>query len=111
MQNHQAALSTFQFRRTADVILVYNENSYLMAEYSERTGTVKWQRVLIATQRELVEKWLRERYPVLTPATASERYTPSEVARPTLPARRGPQVRRAAPAKRVSQQPATRRKS
>ena len=35
-----------------------------MAEYSERTGVVSWQRVLFATQREIVEKWLRERYPV-----------------------------------------------
>ena len=35
-----------------------------MAEYSERTGTVKWQRVVIATQREKIEKWLGEHYPV-----------------------------------------------
>jgi len=35
-----------------------------MAEYSERTGTITWQRVVLATQREMVERWLRERYPV-----------------------------------------------
>ncbi len=35
-----------------------------MAEYSERTGAVIWQRVVVATQREMVERWLRERYPV-----------------------------------------------
>jgi hypothetical protein len=65
MQKHHTAPSTFQFRRaTADVIHVFNEGSYLMAEYSERTGSVKWQRVLIASQRESVERWLREHYPV-----------------------------------------------
>src|SRR5579871_1561537 len=65
MQKHQATLSSFQFRRaTANVIHVFNEDSYLMAEYSERTGAVSWQRVLLATQREIIEKWLRERFPV-----------------------------------------------
>src|SRR5580704_9944572 len=72
MPNRQAVLSTFQFKRTADVIRVFNENSYLMAEYSERTGTVKWQRVLIASQRELIEKWLRERYPASATGGARE---------------------------------------
>jgi outer membrane PBP1 activator LpoA protein len=64
MQKHHAALSTFQFKRaTTDLIHVFNEGSYLMAEYNERTGVVKWQRVLLATQREVIENWLRERYP------------------------------------------------
>jgi hypothetical protein len=64
MQKHPAALSSFQFKRaTADLIHVFNEGSYLMAEYNERTGIVKWQRVLVATQREVIENWLRERYP------------------------------------------------
>jgi hypothetical protein len=35
-----------------------------MAEYSERTGVVKWQRVVLASQRERIEKWLGEHYPV-----------------------------------------------
>jgi hypothetical protein len=35
-----------------------------MAEYSERTGQVKWQRVVLASQREQIEKWLGEHYPV-----------------------------------------------
>jgi len=65
MQKHQATLSAFQFRRTtADLIQVFNEGSYLMAEYNERTGNVSWQRVLMATQREIVERWLREHYPM-----------------------------------------------
>ena len=68
MQKHQATLSAFQFRRSkADLIQVFNEGSYLMAEYNERTGAVSWQRLLLAGQREIVEKWLRERYPVQAP--------------------------------------------
>ena len=35
-----------------------------MAEYSERTGVVRWQRVVLATQREKIERWLTEHYPV-----------------------------------------------
>jgi hypothetical protein len=65
MQKHHQALSAFQFRRVnPDVIHVLNEGAYLMAEYSERTGIVKWQRVLIASQRDNVERWLREHHPV-----------------------------------------------
>jgi hypothetical protein len=63
MPTLQTVLSMYQFKRTGDMIQVFNENSYLMAEYSERAGTVKWQRVLIASQRELIEKWLHERFP------------------------------------------------
>jgi hypothetical protein len=99
MQNRQAVLSTFQFKRTADVIRVFNENSYLMAEYSERTGTVKWQRVLIASQREVIEKWLRERYPASAAVAAAPQVAPppppaAPVQRPRPPAARGTSKRR-----------------
>jgi hypothetical protein len=73
MANLQTVLSTYQFKRAGDLILVFNENSYLMAEYSERAGTVKWQRVLIASQRELIEKWLHERFPSTGAAAAKPR--------------------------------------
>jgi hypothetical protein len=74
MQKHHAALSSFQFKRaTSEVIHVFNEGSYLMAEYNERTGVVKWQRVLLATQREVIESWLRERYPAPQPAVPQRR--------------------------------------
>ena len=66
-ENH-AALSSYHFKRakTDGLIQVLNEGSYVMAEYSERTGTIKWQRVVLATQREKIEKWLGEHYPVQT---------------------------------------------
>ncbi len=38
-----------------------------MAEYSERTGVVRWQRVVLATQKEKIERWLCEHYPVHAP--------------------------------------------
>jgi len=64
-ENH-AALSSYHFKRakTDGLIQVLNEGSYVMAEYSERTGGIKWQRVVMATQREKIERWLGEHYPV-----------------------------------------------
>ena len=66
MQKHQPTLSSYHFKRgkTEGVIEVLNEGSYVMAEYSERTGVVKWQRVVVASQREKIEKWLGDHYPV-----------------------------------------------
>jgi len=54
MQQHHAVLSSYHFRRSNfhGLIEVVNEGSYVMAEYSERTGVVKWQRVVLASQRE-----------------------------------------------------------
>ncbi len=65
MQKHEATLSSYHFKRASDSLIhVLNEGSYVMGEYNERNGTVKWQRVVLATQREIIEKWLREHYPV-----------------------------------------------
>lgn len=66
MQKHHAPPSSYHFVRANDygLIHVLNEGWYVMAEYSERTGGVKWQRVVLATQREMIERWLREHYPV-----------------------------------------------
>jgi hypothetical protein len=66
MQQHHVSLSSYQFRRSKcdGLIEVLNEGLYVMAEYSERTGVVKWQRVVLASQREQIEKWLGEQYPV-----------------------------------------------
>ena len=68
MQEHHTALSSFRFKRakTDGLIEVLNEGSYVMAEYSERTGVVRWQRVVAAPQRERIEQWLDEHYPAQT---------------------------------------------
>ncbi|HLW76733.1 MAG TPA: hypothetical protein VKS01_07095 [Bryobacteraceae bacterium] len=64
---HHKINDTYHCRRAkqASIILVYNQDEYLMAEYSERTGIVKWQRVVAASQRESIEKWLNQQYPVV----------------------------------------------
>ena len=65
MQQLQVSFSSYQFKRSGHRrIEVLNESSYVLAEYSERTGAVKWQRVVLASQREMIEKWLGEHYPV-----------------------------------------------
>jgi hypothetical protein len=88
MQKHHAALSSYHFQRakTQGIIKVLNEGSYVMAEYSERTGTVKWQRVVLATQKEMIEKWLGQHYPV----------TPAPVAAAPVVETRRPKARAAA---------------
>ena len=58
---------------SGDVVHVYNSNNYLMAEYTVRTGRASWQRVAPLTQRESVEKWLRNNYPANSvPPVATE---------------------------------------
>lgn len=44
-----------------------------MAEYSERTGVVKWQRVVLASQREQIERRLVEYYPIQTDSQIESR--------------------------------------
>jgi len=65
MQKQQANLFSFHFKRakTDGLIQVLNEGSYVMAVYNERTGALKWERVVLATQREKIEDWLTEHYP------------------------------------------------
>ena len=65
MKKEHAAPPSFTFKRTKPEgsIQVLNEGSYVMAEYSERTGIVKWQRVVVTAQREKIEKWLGDHYP------------------------------------------------
>jgi len=54
--------------QSGDVVHVYNSNNYLMAEYTVTTGRTSWQRVAPLTQRESVEKWLRNNYPAASVA-------------------------------------------
>jgi len=64
-KNYKTALRSYRFQRarTRGIVEVLDENSYVMAEYSERTGSVQWQRIVLASQREQIEKWLEEHYP------------------------------------------------
>jgi len=64
-KNYKTALRSYRFQRARapGIIEVLNENSYVMAEYSVRTGSMKWQRMVLASQREQIEKWLEDHYP------------------------------------------------
>lgn len=64
-KNYNNAVRSYRFQRAKapGIIEVLNENSYVMAEYSERTGAMKWQRMVLASQREQIEKWLEDHYP------------------------------------------------
>ena len=76
---HHADISdSYHFKRlnSSDVILVFNSDHYLMAEYNSRTGRMSWQRVVAASQRDAVEKWLHHNYPM----------KPAVVAAPPVPA-------------------------
>jgi hypothetical protein len=64
-KNYKTALRSYRFQRAKSpgIIEVLNENSYVMAEYSERTGSLKWQRMVLASQKEQIEKWLEDHFP------------------------------------------------
>jgi hypothetical protein len=109
MANLQTVLSMYQFKRTGDMIQVFNENSYLMAQYSERTGTVHWQRVLIASQRELIEQWLRERFPATAGTTTGTRpAAASQVAAVAPPSRLDRRRQAPSPGRRRASSPSAR---
>jgi hypothetical protein len=100
MQKHEAVLSAFQFKRVkSDLIQVFNAGSYLMAEYNERTGAVSWQRLLLTGQREIVERWLRERYPIKVAVAAAP-----PVAKPVAKRAVAAPARTAAPATKARPQ-------
>ena len=50
--------------RQDSVVSVLTGNSYVVAEYDERTGDIRWQRVVNASQKEGIHNWLREHFPV-----------------------------------------------
>ena len=62
----QVSGSQFRFKRSEarGTIQVFNDKSYLMGEYNQRTGKVSWLRVVLATQKRHIEGWLEEHYPV-----------------------------------------------
>ena len=65
VQKFKATPHRYRFQRAQSpgMIEVLNENSYVMAEYSERTGSVKWRRVVAASERDQIENWLKDHYP------------------------------------------------
>jgi len=79
--HHHEINNSYHCQRTnhGESVLVYNADHYLMAEYTVRTGRVSWQRVVAASQRESVEKWLRENYPMNRVAPPASQPTKKKV--------------------------------
>jgi hypothetical protein len=44
-------------------IQVLNSGGYVLASYIEPTGEVKWQRVIPATDKKVIEDWLVRNFP------------------------------------------------
>jgi hypothetical protein len=58
-------LDGFKCSRRADgLVVVTNSLNYVMGEYNDATGTTKWHRVVLASNREKLETWLVKQYPV-----------------------------------------------
>jgi hypothetical protein len=64
MKPHIAAAFRFKRLYPNGPVQVLNEQSYLMGEYNQHTGKVSWQRVVLATQKNNIESWLLEHYPI-----------------------------------------------
>ena len=64
--NHHLITGSYYCQRAKQdgLILVLNQDEYLMAEYSERTGTIKYQRLVPAPQKAVIERWLDKNFPV-----------------------------------------------
>jgi hypothetical protein len=56
----------FSFHRKGENgrVIVSNSLSYTMAEYDEFTGLTRWHRVVPAAQREKIQLWLLDQYPM-----------------------------------------------
>ena len=69
---------SFHFRRAKQngLIQVFNQDWYLMAEYSEHIGAVSWQRVMAAPLRAKVEQRLRDHFPVAEPGNPIKKRSP-----------------------------------
>ncbi len=49
--------------RAEGPISVLTTTQYVVAEYDQRTGDMRWQRVVNASQKEGIHNWLREHFP------------------------------------------------
>ena len=64
-QSFQQINDTYRSKRVSDgLVEVFNQHSYLMAKYNERTGITAWKRVVPTHQRAAIEHWLSQQYPV-----------------------------------------------
>jgi hypothetical protein len=74
-QPRQTILRGLTCRPSADEdhIEVLNENNFVMGHYNRRTGGFYWERLVLATQRESIQRWFAEHYPVTKRTESSPR--------------------------------------
>jgi hypothetical protein len=67
MKKSQVISSSFRCLRADNKgrLQILNGHSYIIAEYNEFTGAFIWLRVVLATQKLSIEKWLAEEHPVI----------------------------------------------
>ena len=77
MQDRQVINDSYYCGRARpdSVVSVLTGNSYVVAEYDERTGDIRWQRVVNASQKEGIYNWLREHFPVKSAEVAPKKPT------------------------------------
>jgi len=54
--------------RSEGPISVITTTQYVVAEYDEKTGDIRWQRVVNASQKDSIYNWLRDHFPVKSAA-------------------------------------------
>jgi len=52
--------------KQAGLIKVFNVDEYLMMEYSQNTGAVRWLRLAGAPQKAAIERWLVQQFPIFS---------------------------------------------
>jgi len=57
--------------KQSGLIRVFNGDEYLMLEYSQNTGVVRWQRFAAAPQKAGIERWLTQHFPVFSSKSAA----------------------------------------
>jgi hypothetical protein len=61
-ERHTINASYYCSHGRGDVIYVYNTGAYLIAEFHEQSGQLRWQRVVPAEQKKAIESWLNQHF-------------------------------------------------
>jgi hypothetical protein len=52
-------------------VSILTTNSYVVGEYDDKTGDIRWQRVVLATQKVVIQNYLLRHFPIkIAPPTA-----------------------------------------
>lgn len=59
-------------------VSILTTNSYVVGEYDDKTGDIRWQRVVLANQKVVIQGYLHRHFPVKGENTAPPTTTPKE---------------------------------